>query len=503
MKKTQPTAVVIGAGASGMASALLLAMHGYQVSLVERARQVGVTMRGFLKSRVYFDSGVHFVGELSADGILSAYLRYLGLQHLQCVDFDQNHFETVRFSDGRQYFLPVGFDAMVAGMCADFPAEKAGICGYMAEVRRAYNTSSFHSLQGSLTHQPNNNPQWHVSLKDFIAGFTQNHYLQTILAVPCLYHGVSPDSVSFLQHARVAGSHFNGVRTFSRGGSSLVQAFEQRMKEENVTLHCGHSVRKIHCRPDGALCHVELSNGESIASSTVIYTGHPHYLPDMLPENALRPAACHRLNNLYDGISAHLLYLSGDRQQPPPLLDKKNLLYCRHDRPFEQAFMPQHRGDEGPFYVMPGPSVLNRSRAHQTADYVAVIPCGDSEYRSFYGTGEGKRPAAYRALKKRRLSELTRSLRQALPELDSLRVIDGATPVTLQKYLHTPHTGMYGAAHDMTQFNPSPTTRLPGLYLAGQAVTGPGVLGAVISSFLACGYLLGHQNLLRGVSLCR
>lgn len=502
MNPIRPSAVVIGAGASGMASALLLAMHGYRVSLVERAKLPGVTMRGFLKSRLYFDSGVHFVGELSENGVLTAYLRYLGIRDLPSVEFNRHRFETVRFSDRREFSLAADYDSLLAGLCADFPAERKGIQRYMADVKAAYYSSSFHSLQG-LPGRDETDPRWHVSLQNYIAGYTRDPWLQTLLAVPCIYHGVSPDSVSFLQHARVAGTHFDGVRTFTQGGLSLVNAFEQRLAEEDVTLHCGRSAVQIHCRSDGTLSEVELDNGERLACSAVIYTGHPRFLPSMLPEKALRPAAMGRLHQLYDGMSAHLLYLSGG-SEPPTLLDKSNVLYCRHDRPLSQAFMPHHRGNEGPFYIIPGPSVLNRhAGSSATCDYVAAIPCDAAEYSAFYGTGNGKRPAAYRALKKQRLKALFSSLREAVPEIDGLRLVDGATPVTLQKYLYSPGGGMYGVAHDMTQFNPLPVTRVAGLYLAGQAVTGPGVIGATISAFLACGYLLGHQNLLDGVRTCR
>ena len=502
MNQTRPTAVVIGAGAAGMASALLLSMHGYRVSLVERAKEPGVTMRGFLKSRVYFDSGIHFVGELSAHGIMSAYLRYLGLGEVPCVDFDRKNFETVRFSDGREFSLAADYALMVSGLCADFPAEKGAIRRYMAEVMAAYNSSCFHTFEGDIG-EGDTDPRWHVSLQDFIAGYIGDPYLQTLLTIPCLYHGVGPDNVSFLQHARVAGTHFDGVRTFAQGGLSLVHAFEKRLAEEKVTLHCGRSVVKIHCKTDGTLSDVELDNGERLASSAVIYSGHPAFLPSMLPEKALRPAALQRLHNLYDGMSAHLLYLSGGAE-PPPLLDKKNFLYCRHDQPFSRAFAPHHRGDRGPFYVVPGPSVLNRAAAPLPAvDYVAVIPCDAAEYRVFYNTGGGKRPQAYRTLKKQRLRELYDAMRRAMPEMEGLRLVDGATPVTLQKYLYSPGGGMYGTAHDMTQFTPLPVTRIPGLFLAGQAVTGPGLIGATISAFLACGYLLGHQHLLNGVRLCR
>lgn len=499
---TQPSAVVIGAGASGMASALLLAMHGYRVSLVERAKEPGVTLRGFLKSRLYFDSGVHFVGELSPHGLLTAYLRYLGIDDLPSVEFDRHHFETVRFSDRREFSLAADFEMMLAGLSADFPTEKDGIQHYMADVKAAYDSSVFHSLQG-IPGRDETDPRWHIPLQDYIARYTRNPWLQTLLAIPCLYHGVSPNNVSFLQHACVAGTHFDGVRTFAKGGLSLANAFEQRLAEEDVALHCSCSAVQIHCRSDGSLSEVELDNGERLACSAVIYTGHPRFLPQMLPEKALRPAAVNRLHQLYDGMSAHLLYLSGGAE-PPLLLNKKNLLYCRHDRPFSDAFQPSHRGHEGPFYVMPGPSILNRnSGLYHSADCVAVIPCGAAEYRAFYGTGNDKRPAAYRALKKQRLAALYDALRRAIPETEGMRLVDGATPVTLQKYLYSPECGMYGAAHDVTQFNPLPVTRVAGLYVAGQAVTGPGVIGATISAFLACGYLLGHQNLLSAVRACR
>ncbi|MBK0001489.1 NAD(P)/FAD-dependent oxidoreductase [Erwinia sp. S38] len=499
---TRPSAVIIGAGASGMVSALLLAMHGYRVSIVERAKEPGVTLRGFLKSRVYFDSGVHFVGELSPHGVLTAYLRYLGIRDLPSVEFDRHCFETVRFSDRGDFSLAADYDKMLAGLCADFPAEKEGIHRYMADVKAAYYSSAFHTLQGS-PFRDETDPRWHIPLQNYIAGFIRDPWLQSLLAIPCLYHGVSPENVSFLQHARVAGTHFGGVRTFAQGGLSLVKAFEQRLAEEGVVLHCNRRAVQIHCKSDGTLSEVELDNGERLGCSVVIYTGHPGFLPQMLPEKALRPAAVNRMNQLYDGMSAHLLYLSGGTE-PPPLLDKKNLLYCQHARSFTEAFKPHHRGTSGPFYIMPGPSVLNReSGLFDSVDFVATIPCDAAEYRAFYGTGSGKRPSAYRTQKKQRLNALYASLCRSVPEIEGLRLVDGATPATLQKYLYSPGAGMYGVAHDITQFNPLPVTRVAGLFVAGQAVTGPGVMGATISAFLACGYLLDHQNLLNGVRACR
>ncbi|MCK4502784.1 MAG: hypothetical protein KAU22_07085, partial [Desulfuromonadales bacterium] len=54
---------------------------------------------------------------------------------------------------------------------------------------------------------------------------------------------------------------------------------------------------------------------------------------------------------------------------------------------------------------------------------------------------------------------------------------------------------IYGVARELGQYNPLPVTRLPGLFLAGQAVTVCGLMGTMVSSCLACGSILGHEFL--------
>jgi len=507
MKQVKPSAVVIGAGFSGMASALILSMHGYKVSLVERAKKPGMTLRGFFRSRVYFDSGLHFVGELSEKGLLSTYLRYLGMGDIPCVDFDQNCFESIRFTDGSTFSMPIGYEAMINSMVSTFPSEERGILDYMKEMRAAYNTSAFHALHGPIN-SGDNNPNWQISLKDFIAARIHDNRLRTVLSLPCLYYGVSPTEATFLQHARVAGTHFDSVRTFECGGLSLVKACEKRMAEEDVDVLCGLAVTKITCSTAGTLSGVTLDNGEHIGSSVVIYTGHPAALSDILPDGALREASKKRLRNLHDTISAHILYMSTE-SNPPTALDKKNVFVCRHDEPFDRAFDRGRRLSDGPFYVMSGPSVLSRHTDELGAgyskaiDYVAVVPGYASEYAAFSGSGSGKRPLGYRDLKQRKLSEFSEALFKACPDFSGLKIVDGATPLTLQKYLNTPNCGLYGAAHCMSQFNPLPMTRVPNLFIAGQAVAAPGIIGSLISAFLACGFVAGHEALLNEVRSCR
>lgn len=495
-------ALVIGAGFAGMASAIILAKRGYAVTLVEQAARPGMTLRGFKRKGLYFESGLHYVGELSEGGILKAYLNWLGLGDIPLTDFDPACFETVRYADGSCLSLPVGQEPVTEALVRAFPHEEKGILGYMRELREAYDASPFHSFTGSLEGGGEHNPRWHVSLENMLGQYVQDERLKTALCVPGWLYGVSPEDVPFLLHARVAGSHFDSIRMFEGGGLALVQGCEKRLKEENVTLLCGRAVTGITLSAASTVSGVRLEDGEELAADIVLHTGHPAHLAAMLPAGAMRPAFVNRLARLQDTISAHILFLSAENC--PEALRKKNMLVLRKDETFQQAFTPGRTPQQGPFYILASPTEQAdpKGGASRTA-VVAVALSPEEEYRPFYGSRQGKRPEAYKALKKERLDAFAESLFAACPDLSGLSVVDGATPLTLHDYLYSPHCGLYGAAHNLSQFNPLPVTRLPNVYAAGQAVVAPGLMGAAISAFLACGFIVGHEKLLDEVRVCR
>jgi all-trans-retinol 13,14-reductase len=47
-----------------------------------------------------------------------------------------------------------------------------------------------------------------------------------------------------------------------------------------------------------------------------------------------------------------------------------------------------------------------------------------------------------------------------------------------------------------------PVTRIAGLFLAGQNILLPGVLGGIVSAALAVGFALGHDNALKEFRAC-
>ena len=60
-----------------------------------------------------------------------------------------------------------------------------------------------------------------------------------------------------------------------------------------------------------------------------------------------------------------------------------------------------------------------------------------------------------------------------------------------------PYGAIYGVGRFAGQYNPQAATRVAGLYLSGQAIAAPGLMGAMVSAYMTCGTILGH-DLLRG-----
>lgn len=499
MNNKPSSVIIIGAGFSGMVAAMVLARHGHKVTLIEKAPLPGLTIRGFTKNGTYFDSGIHFVGELSDNGILRTYFNYLGLDDLQYVDFDDKVFETFRFGDGQSIEIPIGYEPMVEALCAAFPHESQGIAAYMQEVHEAYDASPFHSFTSDFRVAGELNPRWHVSLADMLAQHVGDERLKTILSAPGLLYGVGPNDVSFLMHARVAGSHFDSVRNFAGGGRALVTACERRLAKLGVDLRCGSGVTKITFSAAGVINGVELANGEHVAGEMVVYGGHPAYLPDMAPENVFKATYRSRLRNLTDSSSAYALFYTAENA--PGVLQNRNLLYCPKNEPFADSFTGGRPMTAGPFYLLAGPTAPNaaNSKTHVTAFMLS----DDREYRSFYDSKRGRRPQAYNELKQERLACMHEAIMVANPDLAGLKLEVGATPLTMRDWLDNPQGGLYGAAHNLAQFNPHPVTKVSNLYLIGQSVMVPGIMGVTISAFLTCGYILGHEVLLKEVKACK
>ncbi|MDR1360199.1 MAG: NAD(P)/FAD-dependent oxidoreductase [Deltaproteobacteria bacterium] len=489
------TVAVIGGGLAGLTCALILARNGHQVTLVEQSRRLGLTVRGFSREGVYFDTGLHYTGGLAENGIVSRYLRYLGFEPLKLAPFAEDCFDSIYFADINKHVrLPIGFERMSKALKEAFPGEAAGIDAYMRDAREAFADSSllgfFLDAQGGMKAMLN--PKAAISLAAHLDSLTQNPHLKAVLSMHALLYGVSPQEVPFVQHAYVSASYFDSVHNFAGGGGALVEAFERRLALEGVAVITGSAVRRIACGQDKRVAGLELEDGRHIPANACICTAHPSSLAAMAGD-IFRPAYLERLRELEDTASAYMFF--GIAAAKPSCLRGRNMFLCRGPN-LENVFQSLAAPENGPFYVASSPQPANSGKS----GIVVVAPGSFDSVAPWAKSSPGKRPRQYKDFKEATVKRVRESLVSLCPELESVRFVDAATPLTMRDYLHARQGGLYGCKHSLAQFNPLPMTRVPNLWLAGQSIIAPGLMGAMISAFLACGFLLGHSTLQRGLA---
>jgi all-trans-retinol 13,14-reductase len=150
-----------------------------------------------------------------------------------------------------------------------------------------------------------------------------------------------------------------------------------------------------------------------------------------------------------------------------------------------------------PLYLAPSPTA---AEGDSPTGFTVIVPIDPGEMAPWSISRHGGRPAAYGAFKESIATATAKLLYDALPELEgAFRFIDIATPLTYRDLAGSATGSLYGVKHRIGQINPLPVTRTRGFFLAGQAVGAPGIMGAMISAFMASGQILGLDEIRKGL----
>jgi all-trans-retinol 13,14-reductase len=490
---------VIGGGISGMTSALILAKQGLSVSLVEKSALLGPTVRGFAKKGLFFDTGFHYTGGLGTGEPLDIFFRYLGLSDtLQKVVFREDAFDFFHCLEPEFTFNhPCGHNRISKKFHEVFPDEHGTIDTYLSAVREQYHSIPYVNLNdpGKPAGLSTINGS---TLQGFLDRLTGNKLLKCILSMHCLLYGVAPDEVPFADHANVAGSYYESVHRISGGGLKLTEAFEVQLEKMGVHVYCGQEARRILLSSDGTLSGIVLKDGMHLNSTGCISTIHPHHLLEIVPDSVFRPAYVNRLKALEETTSACILYATSSG----PIKDLSGSNIFIFPKPDFTFFYKDVAIEKQPMYITAAGGEQNGQPAKH--GFIAICPMSKTQTEPLTDPFTKGRSVDYRFLKKELIDKMVGSIRISCPEIaDKITDITCATPLTLRDFTNSPFGSLYGVKHKIGQYNPTPVTRLKGLFLAGQAITAPGIMGAMMSGFLVCGNILGHENIRNELKKCR
>lgn len=251
-----PTAVVIGGGVAGLASAALLARDGYDVQLLEKNAGLGGRAGSWSRDGFRFDTGPSWY---LMPAVFDHFYRLLGTTA-------DDQLDLVRLDPAYRVFFegdvePLDMRSDAAASRAVFeglePGAGARLDAYLASARQAYDLAvrrflytTYQSLRpllraDVLRHAPRLLRLLTQPLDRFVAASFHDHRLAQVLGYPAVFLGTSPDRAPSMYHLMSHLDLADGVR-YPRGGfSTFVDSLVSLATDEAVEIRTGATVTRV------------------------------------------------------------------------------------------------------------------------------------------------------------------------------------------------------------------------------------------------------------------
>ncbi|MGC0141612.1 phytoene desaturase family protein [Pseudactinotalea sp. Z1732] len=250
------SAVVVGGGIAGLATAALLARDGFRVDLLEQQDQVGGRAGSWQADGFRFDTGPSW---LLMPEVFERFFSRMGTSmgsRLDVVPLDPAYRV---FFEGHEQQVDIVAD--VDRNVATFEAIEAGsgtrLRDYLRSAQHTYQMALAHFLYTSFTSRTDLlrgavlkqahrlAPLLLRSLQSHIASRFQDRRLRQILGYPAVFLGSSPDRTPSMYHLMSALDLTGGVRYPQGGFTELIRVIEDLAHEQGARVHTGATVTAI------------------------------------------------------------------------------------------------------------------------------------------------------------------------------------------------------------------------------------------------------------------
>ena len=477
--------IVIGAGISGLTTAILLAQDGRTVALLEKSKSIAPTIRGFFRGNIYFDTGFHYAGMFEPDEPLARLCDRLGiLSHIKIGrrnDIFGDHFYCT--NPEFEFDFKLKLQNLLQQLTENFPNENDAITQFLEKIRHFLDTIN-DDLFGLVMDPASIFQSTHLSLKQYLQENFRSPVLQTLLSLHAVLYGSMPEETSLLYHSMVAGAYYDQSWQVVNGGYAIAKAFENELQKYDIDIFTSCSANHININNDRAVEAVGLESGETIECNNCVYTGHPRILTEMLSAGSLRPVYHGRLQGLEDTSSAVVLYCVSEKADIDA--NFQNMILAH--KLFPEMYNPEDGFDSCPMFI-------SKPLSDSYVGGISIIcPCRFELVRKWDSSRTGQRPLEYREWKNRVADTIVDAVKQNYNDvMGDLKIIDVATPLTFRDYMNAPDGCLYGAKHKINDMPFMSRTRIKGLFLSGQATVSAGLMGAMLAGFLSAAAITGED----------
>lgn len=498
-------AIVVGSGMGGLTAAAALSRSGRRVLVLERHQQAGGLTQTFARDGFRFNVGTHrFSGFGLGQPNRRMFAALVG-DRLQMARVEGGH-DLVSFPDLTFTFdtrsLRFG-DALVKA----FPEEKDGIRRYVEALAGAEaaldavlaarcDSALVGSARAWLAHHAIE--RWvRRTTRDVVAEHVVAPRARAILSARWGDYGSPPSESSFALHAAITRRCMDESWYPAGGPGVIAREFAAVIAEAGGEVRTGNEVTAFNV-DRGRVNGVTLLNGEEVAADCVV--------SDIGVRNTLRRLPSQEVDYhwardgyaLQPSIGAVVLHLGLEGDIESRGATPANQWIYRTWNVDDVWRNPQHEPHAPAIFVC-FPSlrdprhVAGRLQRH-VCEVIAPIDWSafaqwdrsNSEAGMHPGT---QREASYVAFKTQVERNLLAQFCERFPELAAcVRHVEASSPVSFATFTGAEHGAMFGLQTTPQRFlsqSLRPRTPIAGLYLAGQDVATPGLMGAATGGWMA------------------
>ncbi len=491
--------VIIGSGMGGLICADILGREGYKVCVLEKNKQYGGCLQTYVRDRVIFDSGVHYIGGLGEGQNLYQVFKYLGLiDKLKLQKMDEDVFDKILIeNDEKEYVFAQGYENFILHLVKDFPDEEKAVRLYCDKIKEVCSKFPLYNLRsgGNINEKT---PVLEIEIKAFIESLTDNKKLQAVLVGNNMLYVLQKNKTPFYVHAMILNSYIESSWKCIDGGSEIGKFMVQNIRSHGGDIRRNTEVKKIVV-DEGKVKSVELTDGSHVYGKHFISNMHPVRTLDMIESNLIKQAYKHRVKSLENSIGGFVVNV---------VFKKDSFRYIKNNYYWHKEGMiwdmVDHDESNWPLGYALFFSASSRSPDYAESMTLLAYMRYDEvkQWEKSLNTVSNveDRGPDYAAFKKRKAETILDCVEDKFPGLrDCIQTYYTATPLSYRDYVGNDDGSLYGIVKDYQ--NPlktfiSPRTKIPNLYLTGQNLNLHGILGATMSGLVTCTAFLGNDHII-------
>jgi all-trans-retinol 13,14-reductase len=492
--------LIIGTGMGGLVCGNVLARGGYSVCMVEKNKQLGGCLQIYVRDKVIFDSGVHYLGGLDKGQNLYQIFRWLGIMDKLRLEKMDPAFDRILIGgDNREYKIMQGYDAFEKEMTRVFPEEKEAIEEYTKTLRLICDRFPLYRLR--LENESGDKQEYmRISAKKFIESLTKNETLRAVLSGNNMLYAGSGDQTPLYIHALTVNSYMESAWRCVDGGARIVKLLAENIKNAGGQIIRNREVKQLVVEND-LVTGARLSDGTIIHAQNFVSNTTPANTYRMTESHLIRPVTRKRLESAQTTVSSFILNIVFRKSRFPYL--KHNYYYQYPGSVWEMETYNESNWPLGyAVYIAPGTN-------HEYAAGMTIFAYMRYEelrpWASTFNTVAQKqnRGLDYDTFKQKKTEQLLNRVEENFPGLRKCILHTYAsTPLSFRDYIGNDDGNLYGPVKDYQ--NPlgtliSPKTKIPNLFLTGQWLNLHGILGTAISGLISAMALSGKNDFIEKI----